>query len=120
MQTFSQQDMFIALLLAFTGFREDEDAGTSGASEERPQPHVRALGKRPAGKWSKLGSDADSPPGKRVKTQVPGVKAANGQSSCLRKCVASVVAPGCICSQPCAVLSLHQIVLAIGASWDRC
>lgn len=52
----------------------------SGASGERPQP--RALGKRPSGKWTKLGSDADSPPGKRAKTQVPGVKAANGQCDC--------------------------------------
>lgn len=51
--------------------------GTSGASGDRPQP--QGLGKRPSGKWTKLGSDADSPPGKRAKTQVPGVKAANGQ-----------------------------------------
>ena len=52
--------------------------GLSGASGDRPYP--QGLGKRPSSKWAKLGSDAESPPGKRAKTQVPGVKAANGSS----------------------------------------
>lgn len=59
------------------GLRETDADTWSGASGERPQG--RGLGKRPSGKWTKLGSDADSPPGKRAKTQVPGVKAANGE-----------------------------------------
>ncbi|KAL0054042.1 hypothetical protein WJX82_002859 [Trebouxia sp. C0006] len=58
------------------GLQENDADTWSGASGERPQG--RGLGKRPSGKWTKLGSDADSPPGKRAKTQVPGVKAANG------------------------------------------
>lgn len=55
--------------------RSQEDAEAGRGYAERP----RAPGKRPTVKWSKLGSDAESPPGKRTKVQVPGVKAANGK-----------------------------------------
>ena len=60
------------------GLRAEEDM--SGASGDRPYVHpARGAGKRPpSSRWTKLGSDAESPPGKRAKTQVPGVKAANG------------------------------------------
>ena len=54
-----------------------EDAEAARGYAERP----RGPGKRPTVKWSKLGSDAESPPGKRTKVQVPGVKAANGRCS---------------------------------------
>lgn len=65
--------------LCSVGLRAEEDL--SGASEDRPFVHPsRGLGKRPSGRWAKLGSDAESPPGKRAKTQVPGVKAANGEA----------------------------------------
>lgn len=52
-----------------------EDAEAARGYTERP----RGPGKRPTVKWSKLGADAESPPGKRTKVQVPGVKAANGR-----------------------------------------
>ena len=66
--------------MSSVGLRAEEDEQTvSGASGERPYGPSRGLGKRPSSKWSKLGSDAESPPGKRVKAQVPGVKAANGK-----------------------------------------
>ena len=54
-----------------------EEADAYRAYSDRP----RGPGKRPTVKWSKLGSDAESPPGKRSKSQVPGVKAANGACS---------------------------------------
>lgn len=58
------------------GLRAEEDlSGVSGEPHGHP---TRGLGKRPSNRWTKLGSDAESPPGKRGKTQVPGVKAANG------------------------------------------
>lgn len=56
-----------------------EDAEAARGYAERP----RGPGKRPTVKWSKLGADAESPPGKRTKVQVPGVKAANGTFSLL-------------------------------------
>lgn len=55
--------------------RSQDDAEAGRGYSDRP----RAPGKRPTVKWSKLGSDAESPPDKRTKVQVPGVKAANGE-----------------------------------------
>lgn len=66
-------------VLCCVGLRAEEDL--SGASGDRPFVNPsRGLGKRPSNRWTKLGSDAESPPGKRAKTQVPGVKAANGEA----------------------------------------
>lgn len=65
--------------LSCIGLRAEEDL--SGASGDHPFVNpTRGLGKRPSSRWTKLGSDAESPPGKRAKTQVPGVKAANGEA----------------------------------------
>lgn len=75
----------ITAVLFCIGLRAEEDL--SGASGERPFVNPpRGLGKRPSSRWTKLGSDAESPPGKRAKTQVPGVKAANGEALHLGLC----------------------------------
>ena len=77
-------------VLCCVGLRAEEDL--SGASGDRPFVNPsRGLGKRPSNRWTKLGSDAESPPGKRAKTQVPGVKAANGETLLLGSCPCKAV-----------------------------
>ena len=69
-------DGYQEIVAATTGHAQEEAELGRGHAER-----ARGPGKRPTVKWSKLGSDAESPPGKRSKVQVPGVKAANGKPS---------------------------------------
>lgn len=85
-----------------TGHAQEEAELGRGHAER-----ARGPGKRPTVKWSKLGSDAESPPGKRSKVQVPGVKAANGKLSWHAKILACVDGA----STPSAFSGVHVYVL---------